>query len=349
MTTLREDNLARLRETAKPIAPGQKFVVDEFRPEDAEGVAQLYYTVYGEAFPVDHVYDPDELVRLEKAGAHYLIVGRTEAGDVVGLYAMFRNPPGEHVMEAGSWMVHPEYRSSTLALRLANRLHQNIPEHLGLYGLFGQSVCDHVMTQKLGVRYNVLSCALEVEVLEPRPEENEGWSAGRISLLDQFQCLRDNPHAVVPPGQYEDTLRTLYQTMGLQRELLEDGPPAESTESQVAAHDAASYARMTVTTIGRDFPDVCTQMAADHSGRHVLQIILPLWQPGITLAVGAARKAGFFLGGVLPLWFDRDGLLLQRVAGDIDWSQIKTLTQEACDLRDAVRADAKSVSQEGAA
>ncbi|MFW6324572.1 MAG: GNAT family N-acetyltransferase, partial [Desulfovibrionales bacterium] len=119
MTKSRESRLAALRENPHAIAAGQKFEVDEFRPEDAPGIARLYYIVYGETFPVDHVYDPDELIRLQKSGVHHLVVGRTERGDIVGLYALFRNPPGRHIMEEGSWMVHPEYRGGSLSMRLA--------------------------------------------------------------------------------------------------------------------------------------------------------------------------------------------------------------------------------------
>ena len=48
----REETLRRLRDQPREIAPGQKYVVDEFRPEDAEGIARLYHAVYGETFAV---------------------------------------------------------------------------------------------------------------------------------------------------------------------------------------------------------------------------------------------------------------------------------------------------------
>ena len=167
MNETRETHLARLREEAYVIEPGQKFVVDDFRPEDALGVARLYYAIYGEMFPVDHVYDPEALARINEGDDLFQTVGRTPKGDVVGLYALFRSAPGRKIMEAGSWMVHPDYRSTSIGLRLARKIHNNPPEHLGLNVIFGQSVCDHVTTQKLARLINGHHCALEIEPMPP--------------------------------------------------------------------------------------------------------------------------------------------------------------------------------------
>jgi hypothetical protein len=149
MRNTREECLAALRTAPHIIEPNQKYTVDDFQPGDAPGIARLYYEVYGEIFPIDSVYDPEELVRLNAGNEQHQVVGRTDKGDIIGLYAIFRNPPGRHIMEAGSWIVHPAYRRSSLAMRMAERIHLNPPEYLGLDVMFGQSVTDHRMTQKM--------------------------------------------------------------------------------------------------------------------------------------------------------------------------------------------------------
>lgn len=206
----REENLARLRRDEHAIAPGQKFVVKDFEPQDAQGIAALYYAVYGEDFPVDSVYDPEQIIQANASRQTHHVVGRTEAGDVVGLYALFRNPPGRHIMEAGSWIVLPAYRNSTLAMRLVQRIHASPPAHLGLDVLFGQSVCDHCITQKMAAKYKTIFCALELEAMSPRP----GGSGGRISLLDGILLVRDVPHAVHLPAPYADVLGRMYASWG---------------------------------------------------------------------------------------------------------------------------------------
>lgn len=347
MPKSREECLAALRDTPYVIESGQKFVVDDFRPEDGPGVARLYHAVYGEMFPVDHVYDPDELVRLNAGPDLHQVVGRTDKGDVVGLYALFRNPPGRRIMEAGSWIVHPAYRGSSLAMRLAARIHTAPPERLDLDVIFGQAVCDHVTSQKMAIKYGCFFSALELEAMPPRPEDHEGPESGRISLLDGFIILRDRPHAVYLPRGHGDALRALYAHRDLDREFLDDPGPTDqvgSTEAVIQPMDEADLVKMTVNRIGPDFRAVLARMEQDFPERYVYQIVLPLGRPGCTAAVDAARAAGYFLGGLLPLWYDQDGMLLQKVAQAPDFSRIQLFPEEARLLLDMIRADRDSLT-----
>jgi len=340
----REENLARLRNARRDIAPGQKFTVKDFEPEDAEGIAALYYAVYGETFAVDSVYDPDQIIEAHARMETHCVIGRTEAGDVVGLYALFRNPPGKRIMEAGSWIVLPEYRNSTLAMRLASRIHLTPPPHLGLDVIFGQVVCDHVITQKMGAKFKAFSCALEVEAMPPRPDDAEGRSGGRITLLDTFALLHDVPHAVHLPDRYAESLRGMYASCGLSREFLEDGPPQAETRCRVETIDAASLVRMSVDEAGRDLGARLEELERDYPDRQIAHLIIPLWRPGASAAVEAARKAGFFLGGLLPYWDDRDMLLMQKLRTPPDFSRIQLYTQQAKDVLELVAADYASLT-----
>jgi hypothetical protein len=344
MQTAREACLATLRNAPYTIEPGQKFTVDDFQPGDALGVARLYYAVYGEMFPIDSVYDPDELVRLNAGGEQHQVVGRTDKGDIIGLYGIFRNPPGRRIMEGGSWLVHPAYRKTLLAMRMAEKIHLHPPEYLGLDVMFGQSVTDHRITQKMAHKFHSLSCALELEVMPPRPEHEDGWSDGRISLLDGFMIYHDRPHTLFLPRFYADTLRSLYAARALKRHFSEDRAPEHpQTQGTIQLVDNADLLKITIARPGFDFAEYMEEVEAQHPGRHVYQLILPLWRPGSSLAVEAARSAGYFLGGLLPLWFDQDALLLQKVAGDPDFTQIKLFTDEAKSLLSLIVADRQSL------
>jgi len=343
----REECLALLRSDLHSVEPGRKFVVDVFRPEDALGVARLYYAVYKEMFPVDHVYDPQELVRLNAGPDLHQVVGRTPSGDVVGLYALFRSPPGRRIMEAGSWIVHPAYRSSTLAMRMAREINLKAHERWGLDVVFGQTVCDHVITQKMGARFGSLYSALEIEAMPPRPED-QGGRNGRISLLDGFIVYRDRPHALYPPRLHDRELRALYAELGLRRDFSDDPGPQDTTTSALVRNmDLASLAKMTATRIGTDFDRRLNELLETFPDRHIYQIVLPLWGPGCTKAVETARAKGFFLGGVLPLWYDRDGLLLQKVAGEPDFSNIMLHAEKSENLLEMIIADRRSLPAGG--
>lgn len=332
----RDENLAALRVAFQEIEPGQKFVVDDFRHEDALGVSLLYYAVYGEGFAVDSVYDPDAL-RIDALGPDlHMVVGRTERGEIVGLYCLFRNPPGPRIMEAGGWAVHPSYRNTTLAIRLAQRIHSRPLERLGLDVIFGQSVCDHVITQKMCDRFGAVSCALELDAMPPRPEAGV---PARVTLLDGFIIFRDTPHAVFPPEPYAPVLREMYSARKLSRELLPDERPAGGSRVAVQRFGEASLARLTVEACGPDIVERLAELERETEGVHVRHLVLPLDRPGTTLAARAARERGYFLGGLLPLWTGHDALLLQQLATPPDFSRVQVHTEEARGVLDAVRAD----------
>ncbi|MBG0790227.1 MAG: hypothetical protein H0S80_06985 [Desulfovibrionaceae bacterium] len=339
MSASRESNLARLRDEAYVIEPGQKFEVDYFRPEDAPGVARLYHAVYGEMFPVDYVYDPDELVRINRGDDLFQVVGRTPKGDVVGLYALFRSAPGRKIMEAGSWIVHPDYRKSTLGTRLALKLHNEPPEHLGLEVIYGQSVCDHIITQKLAQRLKGKFSALEIEAMPPRPGEADAY--GRISLMDGFVFLHNRPDTVHLPARYEAQLRRIYDWTGLDRTLQPDAalPANAETVAEVKPMEGAELVQIEVRSVGAGFAEFLADVERDHPGLHTYHLVLPLWLPGSTKAVEAANNAGFFLGGVLPLWFDRDALLMQKVAGTPDFTKPRLHSEESRELLGMIEAD----------
>jgi RimJ/RimL family protein N-acetyltransferase len=340
----REANLARLRNAKHEIAPGQGVEVRDFEPEDAQGVAALFYAVYGENHPVDSVYDPDYIIQANASRQMLHIVGRTKSGDIVGLHAFFRNPPGKRIMEVGSWIVLPAYRNTTLAMRLAKRTLGDPPASLNLNVIYTQNVCDHLISQRVSEKFNFLSCALELEAMPSRPEDAQGGAGRRISLIDAFFLRRDEPHAVHLPGIYADTLRRMYASRGLQRDFVEDEQPQGESRSSVQSMDAASLVRMTFEAVGRDIAKRLDHLERDYPDRDVVQLVLPLWRPGVSRAVEAARDAGFFLGGLLPLWADRDMLLMQKLRTPPVYSRILLHTQEAKDLLELVAADRASLA-----
>ncbi|WP_320171892.1 GNAT family N-acetyltransferase [Maridesulfovibrio sp.] len=343
----REQNLARLREESYVIEPGRKFEVDYFRPEDAVGVTRLYHAVYGEMFPVDSVYDADELIRINEGDDMFQVVGRTSNGDVVGLYALFKSAPSNKIMEGGSWIVHPDYRGTSLGLRLVSKIHNNPPEHIGLEALFGQSVCDYATPQKLVKRFNAKPCAFEIEAMPPRPGDEDSY--GRISLLDSFLFLHNHPDEVYLPDRYDSQLRDLYEFTGLDRKLQrdQDAEKAAAADGETAlstnAFDGVGLLKVEVETVGRDFAESLAEVLREHGDMSAYHLFIPLWRPGSSMVVEAARREGFFFGGLLPLWFDRDALLLQKLAETPDFSKPCLYLDGSRELLDMVEADWKTV------
>jgi hypothetical protein len=336
----RQQNINQLRHTPRFVAPNQKATVDHFRPEDAEGVARLYLAVYGDTFPIDYVYDPD-LIREANADENlHQIVARTPAGDVVGLSALFRVSPGRGIRESGGLMILPEYRMGTLMLRLIDQTYRVARDELRLNTVFGQSVTDHMTTQKINRKYGLTSTAFEIESMQPRPDGD----GTRISLLNEFKVFRDIPHGVHLPEVYGPILNRLYDALGVTRERLSGGQAHGMTTCQVTTLDTASLAKMAVTRLGTDCGAAMRTMEDRHPGRHGYQLQLPLTDPGLPMAVDEARRLGYCFAGLLPLWTDTDVLLLQKVEGDPDFSAPNLLTELARELAAFVQTDRKSLT-----
>lgn len=337
----RQQCLHWLQSNVQSVAPGQDVTVDFFQPEDAEGVARLYYAIYGDTFAIDYVYDPERIREANQGPDLHHVVARTGAGEVVGISALFRVPPGKGILEAGGLMLLPDYRLGTLLFRLIDLTQQKAKDHLQLNAVFGQSVTDHLTTQKINARYGYHPLALEMESMPARPD-GEG---GRISLLNEFVVFKDIPHTVHLPEAYAPLLREMYTGLGLARECLDGVEPTGTTAWELTEMPVASLVKILVTEIGIDFPAALQRFALAHPGLHAMHLQLPLAHPGLPWAVEQARAQGFCLGGLLPLWTDRDMLLLQKLAEPPDFAAPALLTDEALGLLEHIRSDWESLTK----
>ncbi|WP_022660219.1 hypothetical protein [Paucidesulfovibrio longus] len=328
----KEECIELLRQSAKAVEPGQKIKADVFQPQDAENVARLYYAIYGDNFPLDYVYDPERL-RAANAGPDVqMFVGRAESGDVVGLAGLYRSAPGKGAVESGGLMVLPDYRNGFLALRLTKMTYVAARDELQVNMLFGQSVTDETTMQKVNRKYDMRELALEIESMPPKRD-----SDARISLLCEFTIFRDIPHAVHPHPAYEDYLRDAYGQLGVEREFAPGVDPAGITDCAFTSMDNSGIAKIQADALGADLPDRLAELEALHPGMHAYHAQLPLADPGLPWAVERAWERGYVLGGLLPLWSDRDVLMLQKFASRPDFSAPKLLADDTKALLERIR------------
>lgn len=334
----RQECLDRLRAEARGVAPGGKVSVGLFRPEDAEGIARIYYAIYGESFPIDYVYDPDRIREGNQTRDLYHVVGRTESGDVVGVMAMFRSAPGKGILESGGLMILPEYRQGLLLYRLFD-MNQKLARSLAWLNVeYSQMVTDIETPQKMSNRFGARGLALELEAMGPRP----GGNGRRVSFVDEFIVLRDVPHDIYLPEPYADLLRRQYAAFEFERRFLPGREAAGGTRWSRSELYWADLTRILVEKIGADFAESLRE-AEQGSSSPVVQLLLPLSDPALPLAVEQARARGFWLGGLLPLWTDADVLLLQKMPARPDFDAVYLFTDEAKALMRRVREDHREV------
>ena len=77
----------------------------------------------------------------------------------------------------------------------------------------------------------------------------------------------------------------------------------------------------------------------------VFQAWLPLAEPWCAEAVDILRNRGWFLGGVLPRWFDSDGVMMQKIRHRPAWEAIQIHFDRAARLLEMVRGDWEAVSE----
>lgn len=345
MPRTRQECLDWLRANPKDIEPGQKVEIGLFRPEDAEGVARLYFAIYGDNFPMDYVYDPEQIAAANAGPDLYHFVGRTPRGEVVGVSALFRIAPNPKIMESGGLMILPEYRGGFLVMNLSKITLDIVPEEQNLAAVFAQSVCDHLMTQKLARRFGYHQFALELEAMPPRPEGSIDGVGGRISLLNELRIYRDAPHAVHLPACHAEFMDAAYAQWGLAREFHDGKPPEGATQSEVQRMDTAALVKLLVAAPGADLTEAIEAFEAGHPGRHAYHLHLPLAHAGTPAAVETARKHGYFYGGVLPMWTGTDVLMLQKLAVAPDFSLPRLLSDKARELMAYIQTDWAAVGR----
>ena len=221
MDTAKTEAITRIKANWKDVAPDEKYEIGLLRPGDGQGVVQLFYTVYGDRYPVADYYLPERVEALNASGEVFTVVARLNSGAIAGQGAYYQSsPPNKALYEVGQLLVAPEYRNTAIAVRIAqamDRLSRTITQ---AQGFFGESVCSHLVTQKLSLKQGYCECGLELSLMPAGSYEKEGAGAERVSCLLAVRVERDRracpaPARVLSPGAGADTVRLLSRPGGV--------------------------------------------------------------------------------------------------------------------------------------
>lgn len=324
--------------------PDRAYEVGPLRPGDGEGVARLFRVIYGDRYPVKEYYVAERIEQRNAEGSLLTVVARLRTGGVAGQGAYFRSsPPNRALYEFGQVMVAPEFRDTFMAakiLRAMDRLSRRMPQ---ARGFFGEAVCTHVLTQRLVDTHGYSECGLEMSLMPAGAYEREGAGDQRVSCLLGARVDRDLRGPLhLPPG-YRRELEFILDGFRLERDVFSDSPeaPAALTALERRVFDEARVERVQVLTVGADFPGIAAGLdrEAAEAGLAALQVFVNAGAPGTAFAVEALRSRGFFLGGLVPLWFGPDGLLMQKLYLEPDFETLKLYSDRGRTIRDLVRAD----------
>lgn len=327
------------------IEPGQQWTVDAFRPEDAAGVTALFKSVYGEGYPIRIYVEPDLLIAANAEKSVVSTVARTPKGDIVGHTALYNSAPNTDIYESGAALVHAHYRGGNgIFTEMVRHGIETASTDCGMTLAFGEPVCNHPFSQKLGRTLNFHTRAVEVDLMPASAYVKEKSAAGRVSALLSFRTIQPKPQTIYIPQAYETDFDLLYANMDDTRTFRKAEaplPPATATCLSHQIFDFARVARITVKTVGHDLEAVLTrtETTLSASGIAVVQIWLPLADPTVGAAVDLLRRHGYFIGGVLPRWFDHDAMLMQKLTATPNWEGMVIAFDEDRRLVERVKSD----------
>ena len=337
----REELIRKLRESHRVIEPGQDVTIELFRPEDALGVALAYYETYGDTFPLEHVYDPKEIIRRNATDDQYTVVARTPRGEVVGLFGLFRHAPNPGVYEAGQLMVLKSYRKRHISTDFSLVAHDRLPKQLRIPVIFLEAVSSHTVSQLIVLPRGLVFTGLEVECMPAGVQTKEDDGSRNISLFLMFKLFEKTSCDVYLPEPYRTFCETIYAELALPRTFSFASASALAGETVASPFfiQETGLMRLTITRAGRDFGEAVSAAEAKAGPRGVIQIFLNLGDAAAPQAVEVLRDRGYFLAGLLPFWFGADGLLMQKVCLEPDWDAIQGVDRKAAAIRDMVRED----------
>ncbi len=323
----------------------EPFCVDEFRPEDAEGMVSLFRAVYGDGYPIKLFYDPEAIIAANRDGSYISVVARTASGRIVGVNHLYLSTPCHKLYESGVGLVLKEYRNAGVNSKTLAYLYEKyIPRNAAIEEIFGEAVCNHVFMQKAVTGFGFIETGIQVALMPAEAYAQEKSATGRVAVLDMFRSYIPRPHRIHLPPVYAPMLRKIYDRLGYVRDIVVADkifPPDQMTFAEQTIFDFARVSRIAVSKSGGDFADCLAHLESRARKQNVVvfQVWLNLTEPWSGYAAEILRDRGYFFGGALPRWFDGDGLLMQKVECPPDFDQILLYSDFSKELLEYIQKD----------
>jgi hypothetical protein len=328
-----------------PVTPGQDFIIDAFREEDAEGIAGLFYAIYGPDYPIRTFYYPERIISENYNKTICSAVARTLSGNIVAHGALYKSSPlSQNLYEIGLGLTLPSYRETFATYKVFVYLAEEARKFLQPEGIFGEAVCNHIATQKLSSAVGMSDMAIELGLMPASAYEKEQSARGRVTCTMMFKsCCTESadiyiPKPYVPMAEF---LLSDFQPKRRLRIARNKPPKASKTELHRKFFPFAQTGRFNIAKVGSDFKGQVGRM--EHLGKErgveIMQFFVNTAESWAGYAVDFLRDQGYFMGGLLPLWFHSDGILMQKNIGNGPLSEIRLYTKKAKELLELVLED----------
>jgi hypothetical protein len=305
-----------------------QYTVRRMRAEDAEGVVDCVRRVYGDSYIIHtELYHPEEIVALNEAGRLISVVALNNSGEIVGHYALERPDLRSRVAESGEAMVLPEHQHHHLLEKMRVLL-EDEAARLGLIGIFGRTVTNHLFSQKMVERFGERPCGVSLG-RTPRSFRNMQVALSqRMSIVFYFKYLGSvEAVRVHAPPRHHGICQLIYEQFQVRVEPHTSHAVPESGELTVDHHAELKRANILVRRVGKDTIERVRIAHRDLCRANQVEVVyleLPLTEPGTPEVCEAVEEEGFFFSGIAPLYFpEGDVLRLQFLNVDLDTSVLQ--------------------------
>ena len=323
--------------------------------DDALRLQDLVYTAYGLTYHRSFMYEPDELLELNRSGRLRSVLALdSDGGEVVAHMATIRpwfeaappdvarRPPTS--VEVGLSIVHPAHRGRRLqsAIGLACLMEERAANPT-LASMFAKCLTVHTASQSSARTMLGRAGALLLGSVPAWVVHDSGRRPAPLTtVLIHSPCVpagRD----LLTPTRWAPLVRDLLKDSMLNRRVIavphNGARLTGATRLTRTFEPARRRGVIQVWEAGEDLVETVLAtvrwMVQGHM-EHVT-VLLPLDQPGVAALSPQLEEAGLFFGGFVPDLDGRDVLVLQWLEVDVlDVHGIELLGDEAATLRDAV-------------
>ncbi len=323
-------------------------------PSESARLGEAVRAVYGETYPVQWTYDPDEVARRIAAGLLISAIAETAEGELLCHSGLVLNAPGDAIGHAGQALTLPAARGQHIFTTVKRYL-VDWAAALALVGMYSEATAAHPYSQRALLDLGGHETGFLLGFIPATVDNNaaEGSSRGRTSAALFFLRLRPGHERMLyAPTRHRDIVLQTIQICGSRSTLAEapaspDLPPV--SELSIENDPGDNVATLMVHRAGEDLTARVDAERARLFGEGVdaLYVDLPLDRPESAHVSTALQELSLSYSGIFPNnRAAADVLRLQCLRDATAWSHdVAVASPHGAALLEYVIADMEAVGQ----
>ncbi len=324
-------------------------------PSEGARLGEAVRAVYGETYPVQWTYDPDEVARRIAAGLFIAAIAESADGALLCHSGLSLHARGDVVGHAGQALTLPAARGRHVFTAVKRYLVDWV-SMLGLVGMYSEATAAHPYSQKALLDLGGHETGFMLGFIPDSVDNNAASPSagvGRTSAALFFLRLRSGADRIAyAPERHREIVRQTIEICGFRSRLAEaPGPvrlvPTSRLDLEVDAGD-----NVAVLTVQRAGEDLTSRVDAERArmfgqGVDALYVDLPLDRPESAHLGDALEELNLTYSGIFPN--NRavgDVLRLQCLRNATAWSHdVAVASPHGAALLEYVIADMEAAGQ----